>query len=86
MSDVKQFLETFEKLQTTKNSLETEKVLLEKERTGLVKELQEIHGHLTIENLDTNIQALESKIALEIEKITIPEEYVDELNKMDRRI
>ena len=86
MTDIRNLLQEFDKLQSRKLELEAELVMLEKERRKLTEDLAAIHPKLTPENLDDNIAALDARIKRELEDLNLPEDFFNELSKLDRNI
>ena len=80
MDDLKSFFDKFEKLKQKRMQVQTAKELLDREKNDILKELPcEVP-----EDLASFITNLEKELRQEISELEIPEEYLDELNSIDR--
>lgn len=77
-------LDKFEALQMKKAELDAEKTLLERQYNDVTEKLKAVHTNLTPDNLETNIEVLEKKLAAGILALNIPEEYLNELSRLDK--
>jgi len=86
MDNAREFIQKFEELSKRKSVCEGEMNLLLDIRSKLIGELAGIHPGLTLDNLEANIKVLESKVEQAVLELEIPQEYKDELSRIERAV
>ena len=83
MSELKDFFAKLESIKQKKTKLVAEQSVLVAEKAQLLKELPE---GVPLDDLDNFTLQLEKEIQKGIEELDIPEEYIDELEDIERNL